>query len=395
MAAPPQRPGLGRTGFIVLGLCIAGLVAFVASTRLGTSAPTAPEMGTLAHIPAGPLLVAEVDVTALRKSPLGAQLLGEGRAIAGLGEIQQLCGADPLDGVQRMALAVPELAGVGFGLFATGDIDRERLLSCATKIVEGRGGTPVRETKGAFEVLLDSNRAFEANETARLAVGERGPLLLTEPAYLGPALAVTPETSAAQGPHQKLQELVPPGVVVITAVLSETQRATLLDELRVQKATSSPLRSLRDGALSLRIVSPPATEGGAAADGQVSLSAVLRCEDPEAAKALADDFGARRRKATSNIGLRLVGLGGLLDAIRLRSEDRRVHVDVTLPASEVARLLTRLAALGRRRGGIYPTAPPAQEPPTTAAPAATATSTGLTDDSGVRLDAKPSATSPR
>lgn len=391
MASPPQRHGLGRTGFIVLGLCLAGLIAFVASTRMGGDDETRAETGTLSHIPAGPLLVAEVDVTALRKTPVGEQLLGEGRAIAGLGEIQQLCGSDPLDGVQRMALSVPELAGVGFGLFAVGDIDRERLLGCAAKILEQRGGKPARQRQGAFEVLAD---ASQTEQGARLAVADGGPLLLTEPAYLAPSLAVTPETSAAGGPHHKLQGLVPPGVVVITAVLSETQRATLLDELRVQGATASPLRSLRDGAVSLRIVTPPAVDGSPPGDGQVSVSAVLRCDDPEAAKALADDFEARRRKASSNIALRLVGLGGVLDAIRLRSEDRRVHADVTLPASEVARLLTRLAALGRRRGGIYPTEAPSP-PASTPAPAATATGAGLTDDAGVRLKAKPSATSTR
>jgi len=393
MAASPRRHGLGRTGLIVLGVCLAGLIAFVASTRSGGDDVAASEAGTLRHIPAGPLLVAEIDVTALRKTPVGAQLLGEGRAIAGLGEIQKLCGSDPLDGVQRMALSVPELAGVGFGLFATGDIDREALLGCAAKILEQRGGKPQRQRQGAFEVLAD---ASQTPEGARLAVADGGPLLLTEPAYLTPSLAVSPDTSAAGGPHEKLQGLVPPGVMVITAVLSETQRATLLDELRVQGATASPLRGLRDAAVSLRIVASAAAEGAPAGDGQVSVSAVLRCDAPEAAKALADDFEARRRKASSSIALRLVGLGGLLDAIRLRSEDRRVHADVTLPSSEVARLLSRLAALGRRRGGIYPA--PAPPPARTSAPPRAppaATATGLSDDAGVKLKAVPSATSPR
>ncbi|MEM1030217.1 MAG: hypothetical protein AAF928_05495 [Myxococcota bacterium] len=371
MAAPRTR--LGRTGWGILGVSLAGLVAFVVSTQLGrdgaieTPSPTS----MLELIPADPLVVVEVDVVAMKATPVGAQLLGEGREVAGIGEVVDICGDDPLAGVERIALAIPEVARVGFGLFAVGAIDDAALLACATDIVRRRGGTPRERAQGAFRVLSD---ATQDEAGARLAVRAGGPLVLTEPAYLAESVAVRPETSAARSPHAELRAMVPSGLIVATAVLSDTQRATLLDELRVQGATASPLGALRDGAVSIRTDVPAAPAGKRATRGddertEVQLAAVLRCDTAPAADTLAVDLEARRAEAARRLDVRLLGLGALLDAIRIRRDGARVHVDLVVPAAQVAALFRRLAALGR--GSPSPVSPPPASTES-AAPAATA-----------------------
>jgi hypothetical protein len=192
-------------------------------------------------MPADALLAVVIDVTKLRSTDVGKTLLGQGRSMAGLGEIQRLCGGDPMDGVDQLGFAVPmEGPEDAFGVFATGAIDATAMLRCAERIVKEHGGTAERRTLGRFEVLDDASRQ---GSTAQLAVADLGPLVLAEPPYLERAL----DAAAGKAPrlsveprHRRLWQTVGPGLLVATVVLSPEQRRTLADELRRQGMAASP-----------------------------------------------------------------------------------------------------------------------------------------------------------
>jgi hypothetical protein len=317
--------GLGRRGAVLLALALVALGAFVALSRRQEEAPRSGPEPLSASIPPGAVLVVEIDLAALRSHPLGAELLGQGREIAGLGKVTEVCQVDPLSQIDRIALAVPELEGVGFGLFAHGTFEAETLLACASEIVRRRGGRPTEPAGAPYRVMRDAS--LEA-ASAELAVRD-GALILAEPPYLAQALA----SHGGDARHAELRALVPPGLVVATAVLSAAQRQTLLDELRAQGESSSPLASLRDAAVSLRL-------------GQkLEAEAVVRCSEAEACRRVAEQLARRRDDLAKQPTYRVLGLGELLARVAIRAEGERVLVSVALEVAELTGVLDRLRLL--------------------------------------------------
>ena len=208
----PSHRGLGRRGSVLLAMLLAALVGWVVLAKVrGGPAPPAREdargANILEHVPADAFLVAEVNVDRLRTTELGRRLLGDGRQVTGLGEIQTLCGRDPMDAVRRLAIAMPEQDAVGFGLFADGDaISAEAMLGCAERIVAERGGRPQRTMRGRFGLLEDADASLSS---AVLAVADGGPLVLGEPAYVQASLRLAEgegASLASAGQHADLRQ---------------------------------------------------------------------------------------------------------------------------------------------------------------------------------------------
>jgi hypothetical protein len=328
------RPRLGRRGVAVLAaivLALGGWIWLRRSQNDDASAGTPPPpAGVLAAIPEGALLVAVVDVTALRRSPLGERLLGRGRAIPGLGDVAAICGADPMAVVDELAFAVPAGFDAGFGLFAAGPIDAAQLLGCAEGIVRQRGGRPARSLVGRFGVLRDDGTGPAA---AELAAADGGPVVLAEEAYVSRALELAGGRgrSAADEPaHRELRGLVEPGVLVATLVLGSDQLAALEAELRAQGADASPLRALRAGALSVRL------------DGALLVHAVARCQEASACAELADRIDEARHDEARTPAARAIGLAAVLEELVVEPAGEVVHIRATIPLARAADILERI-----------------------------------------------------
>ncbi len=375
------RRGLGPRGVAILLGALALLVGWIAVTR-ATSSPTATadaSVTVLDHIPPGAMLVASLDVAALRNTPLGEQLLGQGRTVAGLGEVSALCGADPMDRVDELAIAVPGGAeDAGFGFFARGRIDAGELLGCAEKIVKERGGRPVRVPAGRFWVLKDASLELSS---AELAVADGGPIVLAEPSYVRAALGTEGGSSMrSDAQHSALVALVPRGQLVATAVLSAEQRRALVDELMAQNMGDSPFRSVVGGALSLTVTDA------------VTLAVALRCEQASACARVAEHVRQAARAEADTLAARAIGLSGILAGLDVRLEGDAVHVRVVVPAAEALTMLRRALALRQlAEPGATKTGPtPAP------APAPDARGAGGEDDgvaaggaAGLRIEAAP------
>jgi hypothetical protein len=340
--------GLGRRGAVLLALALAGLAAFIVFSR--RSAPPTPSASGLAVVPEGAILLVQVDLAALRRHPLGGELLGQGRQIAGLGALHELCSSDPLETLDELVIAVPELEGVGFGLFGSGRIDPEPLVACALEIVRRRGGQPIREDGADFSIVRDASLPAGS---AELAV-RRGRLILAEPAYLRLALDGAGAPAAEHRVHHELRALMPPGMVVASAVLSPTQRASLRDELRAQGEPDSPFGALRDGALSLRL------------SERLEAEALIRCGEAAACTHVAATLVARRDELAAEPSYRLLGVAELVAGIAIAAEGERVTLRAGLELERLIGLIERLRVLEqlmKSTPGPEPARPSAPVPP--------------------------------
>jgi hypothetical protein len=285
-------------------------------------------------VPNGALLVATADLDALRASPSGGPFLKEGREIPGIGKVRDVCGFDPIDSLNQVAIAVPAAGDTGeFGLVASGGVDDDALIACATKIIEARGGRPIVTTVGSFRTVRDGSLATTGGE---IAVRKNGPLLLGAGAYMRAMIDTadghTPAIHASVG-HSYLQREVGEGSVRVTVVLTPEQRQTLADELRTGGAASSPATSVVAGALSINLGEPVAVHG------------LIACEEARACGELAEVLKSRRDELARDVATRLVGFGALLERLEIAAKGEQIHARCSIPAMEATALLDRLMTL--------------------------------------------------
>jgi len=263
--------------------------------------------------------------------------------------VRDVCGFDPMDTLSEAAIAIPAAGDAGeFGLVATGPIDDEALVNCASRIIDARGGRAVTTTMGSFRSVRDAALATSGGE---IAVRKGGPLLLGAGAYLRSMIdaadgrAPTIRTSVA---HTFLGRAVGEGALRVTVVLTPEQRRALSDELESGGAAGSPAASILAGALGVKL-------------GQtVGLHAVVSCESAAACAALAGKLAETRDARAREVALRVTGFAAVLQDIKIVPEGELVHARVELPVEQAATLLSRLLAL---RGMRHPMPPPETSAP--------------------------------
>ncbi len=356
-----QRRGvLGWRGVVVMAALIVAMVAFIALRRwerahANVAAP-AVARGVLESLPAGAVVAAELDLRALRAHPLTAAWLREPRVLEGLGDITAICGADPLEQVERLGVAVPTSNEAGFGLVALGSIDAGLLSTCAERLIARRGGTPSRELVAGFSVVRDA----ALPEGARVAVRRGGPLFLAEPAYLARALRMltSAQPSLADDPaHAALRRRVGDGVLVVTAVLSKEQRTTLAVELERQGVIGSPFVGLAGGAVAVSL--------GERLDWHV----VASCDAGGSAAAIGDQLRQELKTQAATPLAKLVGYASLLERVTVEVDGSDVHLRAALPPEDVLFVFRRVVALQRLAGGDAAPAANPLAPASTGAPA--------------------------
>lgn len=334
----------GRARVVVLFVVLAAIVVawLVASARRGDSDPglsagddaaVAPGQ-LLGAVPDGALLLATVDVRALRRTALGERLLGRGRRIGGLGLVSEVCGADPMEGIEQLAVAIPAAGSdTSFAVFAAGRFDDQALVECATTVIRQRGGRPVLSPMGRFRVLRD---ASQLEPGAELAVAPGGPVVLAHGSYLREAV------DAAEGrvpsmlhnrAHEQLRRAVGQGAMVATVVLSNDLRRTLVRELALQGSADSPASAVTSAGVSVQL--------GKTLSGHL----VIRCDRPEACRELARLLDEARQLRVAELGEQQPDLAAVLKRAALRAAGGSVHVGVSVPAESGPALLDGLLAM--------------------------------------------------
>lgn len=338
--ASARRSMLGRRGFVLLLLLVASMIGWVALRRWErgraehvVEAPYDP----LVEVPAGVFLAVDLDLAALRAHPATRDWLREPRMVEGLGDVASLCGADPLDRVERLLFAVPSAADAGFGLVASGTIDPELFLGCAERLIARRGGKATRETRDGVIRLRD----LATPDAAEIALRPGRGLLLAEPALLRQMLSTRDARGgslATEPAHVELRQALGSGTLVATAVLSEDQRRTLADELEKQGVAASPFAKLRSVGLSV------------AGGDTLRVRAMLVADDTTSAAAMAELVRAELVTQAKSPLASLVGYGPLLGRFSTNVEQTLVRLEAELPVTDVLFVLRRVVSLKRLVG---------------------------------------------
>lgn len=334
-------------------------LAFLAATTI-TAIAAWPKVErakphALDAIPDGAILLASVDLNALRHSQLGPLLLREGREIPGVAKVRDLCGFDVLETLRDVTLAIPRAGDAGeFGLSAAGPLDPDTLIVCASKLITARGGRPAVDSAGSFRTVRDATLAAGSGE---IAVRRGGPLLLGEGTYLramidaadGRAPSIRASTAHADLTRQVTtrearRDSIHEGdeVFRVTVVLSAEQRRTLAEELERGGATQSATASIVAAALAVRM-GPVVTVDG-----------VLACDTAAACATIAATLDRTRAGHAGDLGARLLGTSSMLERLKITAQGEWVHARAAVPAEQLAPFVSRLLAF---QGLLRSTAP--------------------------------------
>ena len=326
--------------------------------------------GVLEAVPRDAWLVVTIDAAAMRASPLAQPLLGTGAtAIPGLGSLADACGFDPLTRLKDLVLCSPEGGERGdFGVAFTGEFTRDELARCADKVMQARGGRSVASRRGAFAVLED---AADPGHT-RFAYRDGGPFLVGRGAWLdamldaaeGKAERMRPEHAAlraslAARPGEAARSLV------LTALLPAPVRQRLRGDLGAEMAGEG--ERAYAGVLAVEAAGLALAGGGPASI--TDAVAELHCETPDACVEVKGLLERKRLAFSKDLGVRLVGLGPLLDSLTVDARGPTLRVASRAPTDELARALKRVMDFRSQNkpppapSGSASTAPPLGAPP--------------------------------
>lgn len=288
---------------------------------------------------------------------MGAPFLSEGREIPGLGKVRDVCGFDPMDTLTEVAMAIPAAGDAGeFGLVASGPIDDEAVVACASKVIDARGGRAVTTTVGSFRSVRDATLTLTGGE---IAVRRGGPLLLGAGAYLRTMIDAADGRSpsiAASVAHGFLAREVGDASLRVTVVLSPELRSRVAEELASGGAAGAPEGSILAAAAGVRL------------GASVGVHVVVSCASAAACSSLAAKLGEARDARAHDPATRVVGFGAVLDQITIASEGTLLHARVELPADLAGLLAERLVTLRGIRHPMpghdeAPAPGPAPQPP--------------------------------
>jgi hypothetical protein len=330
--------------------------------------PARPHADALDAVPNDTELLMTLDLKALRASPL-ATALDSGSAGSWLGSVKGVCGFEPVDSIDELAIAAPFGGADGdFGIVGAGGIDQEKLLDCASKVVTGRGGKPVSSTVGTFKTVRDVS-APSSSATGEIAARAGGPLLIGSGDYMRSMIdaadGAVPGVKTNQA-HAALRAAVADGALLqLSIVLGPSQRTAIAEEVdHAGGRAPAALKGVVAAALGAKVTSET-----------VQAHAVILVSDEAQAKDLADALSALKKQRSEGAFLRILGLDSLVSHIRVTADGKEVHARGEITIEEAKDIVDRLSALNEAPSPPQapvsaPRAPASTAPIESAAPSA-------------------------
>ncbi|HEY3666900.1 MAG TPA: hypothetical protein VGL19_12895 [Polyangiaceae bacterium] len=325
-----------HVGVLISALALAGWVFAAQPHSPATATRSAAQLSTeplspLAVVPPGSAFVLDADVARLEQAPLGP-FLAERLFHLVPSDLSALCGFDPLTRLTRLALAVPgageatEAQADDFGIVATGRFSAAEISHCASAAITHRGGHAVSSRLGSFETVRDLKGS--GGEVA----AKDGLLVVSGGSYfrqlLDSAEGNAPERDPADSRaarHSALRRKLGSGDIVATWLLSPGWFARISGD---NDARLSPLSALQ--ALGARVI----------VGGDVRVSVLLVCADPDGAKRIADLI-TDMRTSLGSLALPPT-LSELPRRIELRSSGSELFLALTLERDELGSVLGAL-----------------------------------------------------
>jgi hypothetical protein len=358
------------------------LVAAVVAAALILGRPR--KAALLDAVPRDSWLVVTVDVAALRQSPLAKPLLGGGdkaAAVPGLGTLVSQCGFDPMVKLREVAATSPENGERGdFGVAFTGDFTKDELVACASNTIKARGGSPTTATRGGFTVVEDSGDP----KHARVAYRDGGPFLVGRGAWLDAMIdAVEGKGERMRPEHVALRDGfapkagTPASAILATALLPSAMRERLKSEVSSELGLGEEGKGSAGNATYLAVLGVSAAGLSVSTGGEGStteIAARLECESASQCDEVKTFIERKRLALSREMGVRLIGLGPLLDSLALDARGKVLAVTARASSDELARGVQRALDFSSRGRDATVRPAQAQQPPApgTSAPSASA-----------------------
>jgi len=325
-----------------------GLVLFVTAVAFAVGRSRA-STSLIDSVPRDAWLVATIDVTALRASPLARPILGGGEKtpIPGLGPLVARCGFDPVARLREVVVTSPENGERGdFGVAFSGDFTKDELSKCAENVIRARGGSPAASTRGGFTLVEDTADAMHA----RLAYREGGPFLVGRGPWLDAMIDATEHKAGRMQPeHTELRAALTgksgaAPAIVVTALLPASLRDKLKAELGPELGGEGD--KAYAGVLAVSAAGVAVGLGGGqsvdAASSTTDITAELRCETPSSCDEVKKLIERKRLAFSRDVTVRLIGLGPLLDSLAVDGHGAALTATARAPSDELARGIQRV-----------------------------------------------------
>jgi len=213
---------------------------------------------------------------------------------------------------------------------ATGPLDARAIVSCATRVIEQRGGRATTEQRGAFTVI----RQVDGGHLGQIAIRDGGPVLLGDGPYFRAMLETAqrgPPRATTNERHRALRDHIGgDGAVMVTALFSNGAR-------KRARAEGVPLTWTRVGAAALSLSLAP----------RVRVQAEFTCDDREACEALAAEIQIWQKKERRGF-LAVMGLSAVIDRLVVTANEGAVGARTELGMDEAVGVLDRLEAIRNR-----------------------------------------------
>jgi hypothetical protein len=325
-------------------LVILGAVLALAATGVFFFAPSTRQRSAIEAIPDGAFMLVTVDLAALRSSPLAREVT----SLREVSDIVQECGFDPIARAKSVAIGVPEKPDGVFGIAITTDIPESDLLRCAESVMAARSATPRITTRGSWTELEQEG---VSTDTARAKIAQRAgaPLLVARGDYLATMQATLDGKAAPRNTaHDALRKVALDheggAFFVLTAILPKSVRDRLKDEGPADEHAATMTAILSVSAASMAVT---------ARGDSLDVFAELRCESDAACSTVRDFIDRKRTEIASKPAARFVGIGAVLEALRLETHGSVLDLSLSAPESDIAR-----AARALWSAAFAPSSPP-------------------------------------
>jgi hypothetical protein len=364
LGPPPNR----RRAAVLLGLFALAAVVVAGVFLARRRALEAARGGALSAVPRDTWLVVVVDVASLRTSPIAKPLLGAGSAgaIPGLRSLPDTCGFDPVAKVRELVVTVPEEGEQtrgDFGVAFTGDFGKDELTACADKAIRARHGEPRTTSRGSFTLVEDAS----SGKNARVAYRDGGPFLVGSGTWLDKMMdAADGNAERERSEHAALRAALAtrtagPPALSLTALLPKGLRERLKSEMSAQGGDPEKAEGADKAYASVLAVDQAGAavaSGGAGSTTQVVVE--LHCESRADCEEVREIALRKRLALSKNFGVRMVGLGPLLDSFAVEVHERALVATAQAPTDDLARAVQRAVDLQAIR---QPSAPSSARPP--------------------------------
>jgi hypothetical protein len=269
--------------------------------------------------------------------------------------------------LREVAVTSPENGERGdFGVAFTGDFTKDELVACASNTIKARGGSPTTAARGGFTVVEDAGDP----KHALVAYREGGPFLVGRGAWLEAMIdAVEGKGERMRPEHLALRDGLAPkagaraqgsSAILATALLPSALRERLKSEVSSELGDEG-----KGSATFLAVLGVSAAGLSVSTGGEGSTTEIVARFECESASECDEvkSFIERKRLALSReVGVRLIGLGPLLDSLSLDARGKVLAATARASSVELARGVQRALDFSSRR--------PPQPAPGNAAPSA-------------------------